>query len=178
MSHIKALGGLPAVLLCKGCNTIISDTLELRGEAVELSAYIVNGKASNASGPSDVLEQSHACARRCHPADGSRLCLRPQALTTRPSTASSSRCTCPQATRGVSQALASAASVTGPAWSHSQRIVSHSAVLTKGVMHCRTYTSVVCGTCGTAVGRCYQALEQGLEHLQSAFLLDASAVHR
>jgi hypothetical protein len=40
---MAASGGSPGVLLCNSCNTIISDTLELRGEAVELSAYVLNG---------------------------------------------------------------------------------------------------------------------------------------
>lgn len=34
--------------MCKGCSTIISDTLELRSEAVELSAYAVAGELSTA----------------------------------------------------------------------------------------------------------------------------------
>ncbi len=38
------LSSPPAVLLCNSCNTIISDTQELRGEAAELGAFIVNGK--------------------------------------------------------------------------------------------------------------------------------------
>ncbi len=46
------------------------------------------------------------------------------------------------------------------------------------VVTCRTYISVLCGTCGTAVGRCYEAMEEGLQHLQSRFLLDAASIRR
>ena len=42
----------------------------------------------------------------------------------------------------------------------------------------RTYISVLCSSCGTAVGRCYEAMEDGLQHLESCFLLDASAIRR
>ncbi len=46
------------------------------------------------------------------------------------------------------------------------------------MVKCRTYISLLCGTCGTAVGRCYEAMEEGLQHLQSRFLLDTASIRR
>ena len=42
----------------------------------------------------------------------------------------------------------------------------------------RTYISVLCGGCGSVVGRCYEAMEPHLEHLQHRFLLDTTSVSR
>jgi hypothetical protein len=58
---MNAAGGSPAVFLCNSCNTIISDTLELRGESVELSAYVVNGKCAMVSSGSEPIV-SGVCA--------------------------------------------------------------------------------------------------------------------